>query len=252
MTRFVSAICALLVAVPASAGQGDRSPFSQALSVAATMSRTDLAGAGARLQDRSGKQSSDEGDFDTFGWLKGKGVGIKGGVGFASIDGPLDSRAERKVRPGFIGGISLAFHPQPWASLRAEFGISMKGQKYRIYENTDAEVQLGYLEMPLLIGIGPHQAEGTTVQAFAGPSLGYCFLSKSWHRHPYRSEDIGNAVRQVEFSVVIGVAFGLGSSSWVEIRMIHGITDIAREADRHGGGAIRTRTVALMLGIGSL
>ena len=144
--------------------------------------------------------------------------GIKGGMNASSLNSsPAISDMQSKI--GFNAGLLAHIHGSnaQWA-VQPEVYYSSEGRKSK--SNSDAKLNLGYLNVPVLI----QYMFGDGFRIEAGPQIG--FLLNAKYSETGTSSDVKDNYKKTNFSIPAGVgyltSFGLG----FDARYNFGISDI--------------------------
>lgn len=143
-------------------------------------------------------------------------VGVKGGVGIASVGGADADSFGTDSRTGFVGGLFVQADFSENFGVRVEGLYTMKGASFSEYVNAgfisglaEGTFKLDYIEFPILLVGRIPASESVTFSAFAGPTLGFNIKSEIEVKFlgATASTDIED-VSGFEF----GLAFGAGVS----------------------------------------
>ena len=169
-------------------------------------------------------------------------LGVKAGVGLASISGDGASGTNKKnlVVPsaGLMADISfsdlISFHP--------ELLYSQKGFRYESGSNY-AQSRLSYLDLPLLLRV---KAQGLFFEA--GPQVGFLIAEKD----EINVQGVGtmtststDGTRKVDAGYIVGVGYQLPQGLELGIRYNGGISDII---DPSGSSKVRNSVFQFQLG----
>src|SRR5687767_13160292 len=138
--------------------------------------------------------------------------GVKAGINLAKIN--FDPEPDEDVmdfRRGFVGGL---FVVAPMTDLIAFQGEALFSQKGASFDEggDEAEVELDYLEVPLLLRVGRAPSGSTSFHAFAGPSVGLKLRARatSTFDGETEDEDIGDDVETFDLGLVAGAGVDVG------------------------------------------
>lgn len=152
--------------------------------------------------------------------------GVKAGINAAWL---TEDFPENQPRLGIGAGIAVRYHISPSLAIQGEAQFSQKGEKlegnipgFGVVE----EIQLDYIEIPVLARYAVPLSPLMTAGVFAGPSVGFPINSKL--KTDNDSFDIDNA--STDFGLNVGVDIGSGPFS-VDGRFNFGLTDIADDFD---------------------
>ena len=144
--------------------------------------------------------------------------GVKAGMNASSLNSsPVNPDMQSKI--GFNAGILAHIHgPNAQWALQPEVYYSSEGAKSK--SNSDAKLNLGYLNVPVLI----QYMFGDGFRIEAGPQIG--FLLNAKYSETGTSSDVKDNYKKTNFSIPAGVgyltSFGLG----FDARYNFGISDI--------------------------
>jgi hypothetical protein len=138
--------------------------------------------------------------------------GVKAGVNFANIN--FDPEPEVDLfegRTAFVGGLFVVVPANDVIAFQGEALFSQKGTSFD--EGGDAgDLELDYLEVPLLLRVGSPSSGAASFHVFAGPSVGFKLRSKLTATFDGESEDedIDDDVEKVDVGLVAGAGVGFG------------------------------------------
>jgi hypothetical protein len=172
-----------------------------------------LALAPAAAQTQPARPASDSSD----------GFGVKGGVVSSTLDLTIpDFIVTAESRIGLTAGGFIGWRLAGPIHLDIEGLVTTKGAKYDL-EEFQNELELTYLEVPVLARVGVLRAGGVTGFVSGGPS--FAFKLKEVQKEGGDEIPINDEVKSTD----IGVAFGGGVSfgPWiVDVRYTLGLTNI--------------------------
>jgi hypothetical protein len=174
------------------------------------------------------------------------GFGIKGGVVSSTLDLTIPtSIVSSKSQIGLTGGGFIGWRLAGPIHLDVEGLVTTKGAKYD-FSDFENELQLTYLELPVLARVGVLRAGGVTGFVSGGPSFAFKLkeVAKEGGDETSRSNDVK--------STDIGVAFGGGVSvgPWIaDVRYTLGLVNIV-DFDTAGFSEpeAKNRTLAVTFG----
>lgn len=153
--------------------------------------------------------------------------GVKGGVGFSkvvfseeSVDIGLNSRT------GVIAGGFLTWPVTSRFDIQPEVLFAMKGSEFDEV-GVEGEIQLNYLDIPVLFRYRAPASATSTVVLFGGPSLGLNLSADARGEFfgSEQEEDISDEVTTFDFGIVIGAGFEVGRFT-IDGRYTWGLTNI--------------------------
>ena len=162
-------------------------------------------------------------------------MGFQGGANVSTFSTEEDATMESTN--GYALGIIGVFRLTPWLAFQPEAIYTTKGAKgsaswsSRSYDSVEGSVQLGYLELPLLLRIMVPIWRTLTPHVFAGPAVAANFTAEAegtWGTRPITG-DIQRAATDGDLGLVVGggVDFGLGTSRVsLDIRYTHGLLSV--------------------------
>jgi Outer membrane protein beta-barrel domain len=138
--------------------------------------------------------------------------GVKGGVNFANIviDGDAaDLNLETRV--GLVVGGFVTWPVTPRFDIQPEALVSMKGASFDEF-GVEADIELTYLEFPILFRYGSPISSGSSLKVFAGPSLAFKLNADATGEFLGTSSDQGidDEVEGFDFGLVIGAGIEAG------------------------------------------
>jgi Outer membrane protein beta-barrel domain len=143
--------------------------------------------------------------------------GVKGGVNFANlvIDGDAaDLNLETRI--GLVIGGFVTWPVTPRFDIQPEALVSWKGASFDEF-GVEADIEITYLEIPVLFRYGSPVSAGTSLKLFAGPSLAFKLNAEATGEFlgVSEDEDISDEVEAFDFGLLILVGFrfwGVSSS----------------------------------------
>lgn len=138
--------------------------------------------------------------------------GVKGGVNFANlvIDGDAaDLNLETRI--GLVVGGFVTWPVTPRFDIQPEALVSWKGASFDEF-GVEADIEITYLEIPVLFRYGSPVSSGTSLKLFAGPSLAFKLNAEATGEFLGVSEDqdIDDEVEGFDFGLVIGAGIEAG------------------------------------------
>jgi hypothetical protein len=174
--------------------------------------------------------------------------GVKGGVNFASLvfdsdvaDLNLDSRV------GLVAGGFVTWPVSPRFDIQPEALVSVKGASLSEF-GADADIEITYLEIPILFRYGSPISSGTSLKLFGGPSLAFKLNAEATGEFLGGSEDqdIDDDVESFDFGLVLGAGIDAGHLTF-DGRYTWGLTSIANTPVENDV-QVKNRTFSLMIG----
>lgn len=182
------------------------------------------------------------------------GTGVKAGVNMANLSFSEDTGTDWNSSIGIRLGVFHSFRLGRKLELQPEIYYSIKGAKSTgtfLGEEVSAKVELGYVEVPLLLkfrvftgrkagvfiftgGYGAFNTAAKTVTSFSGDS---------------ETEDIKEEIREMDYGLVIGgeLEYGLGNAKLIlDIRYSVGLANIKKIG--FNPYEIKNRAVSFSLG----
>jgi hypothetical protein len=180
--------------------------------------------------------------------------GAKVGPAFSTTVFEPEESAAYGWRNGGAGGLFYVRPITPALALQFEALYVQKGGKL---EDPDFPVQatliFDYVEFPVLLRVGSSRRDTRGVHVFGGGSAGLRVSARRQFTAAQtggtigESHDIRNEIERFEASLIAGAGIDLHRHVVLDGRYWWGLTPVNR--DREGGFRVRTRVVAVMLGI---
>jgi hypothetical protein len=171
-------------------------------------------------------------------------VGLKGGVGFGSLDtsGPesFDTSADAGGLAGVFLGVELGdrlrFQPELYWSVRrfAATGVP-----------TPFSVSARGIEVPLLMQVRMPRARTSQVIVFGGPQL--AVIGKVTQKIGNQSADVSDRIRNRDLALVVGAGLehSLAKGSWaIDVRIAIGTSNVSEA----GPGSQKSRGFTVLTG----
>ena len=166
--------------------------------------------------------------------------GIKGGVNIATLKFDDDEDdPDLKSLIGAVAGIFLGTQFNDNIGLRGEALFSQKGAK-NAEAGEDAKNKLTYIDVPVLLTLGPSSSSDTRFNVFTGPQ--FSFNTKAKYEDQFGEEDIDDEVKSTDFGWVVGAGLEKGRLT-ADARYTIGLSNIAEL-----GGDVKNRVFSVMLG----
>jgi hypothetical protein len=174
--------------------------------------------------------------------------GAKGGVNFANLvfDGDaVDLNLETRI--GLVAGGFVTWPITPRFDVQPEALVSVKGASFDEF-GVEADVEITYLEIPVLFRYGSPVSSGTSLKLFAGPSLAFKLNAETTGEFLGISEDqdIDDEVESVDFGLVIGAGIEAGALTF-DGRYTWGLTNINADPARDDVD-VKNRVFSILVG----
>jgi opacity protein-like surface antigen len=167
--------------------------------------------------------------------------GVKGGVNIATLKFEDDEdNPDVKSLVGAVAGIFLGKQFNDNIGLRGEALFSQKGAKDR-ETGEDAKNKLTYIDVPILLTLGPSSSSDTRFNVFTGPQ--FSFNTKAEFEDQSGETDIDDQVKSTDFGWVLGAGLEKGRLT-ADARYTLGLSNIAE-----GGGKVKNRVFSVMIGV---
>ena len=155
--------------------------------------------------------------------------GITGGVSMGNwygSDADFGTGASKKTRTGFAGGVFVNFALGSTFACQPQILYVQKGVKYVVIGST-MEVEIDYLELPVLFKWEPEMKGNMQPTIFAGPHLGLLLSAKAG------GIDVTNQIKSTDFGVTFGAGIGTKMSSgelFLDVRFDLGMSRIGENS----------------------
>lgn len=157
------------------------------------------------------------------------GIGVKGGVNFASFSGDGYNAFDNSGRTSFNAGVVAELPVAMNFAIQPEIMYSGQGFKFKNTGSGDVSLDLDYINIPVLAKY--YFLDG--FYAVAGPQLGFNINSKIKNNADFgnvsgdsqRNLDDSN-FKDLEFGINVGLGYKLPSGFFVDARYIIGLTDV--------------------------
>lgn len=167
--------------------------------------------------------------------------GVKAGINSSSITfEDAGQQADVKRLLGAVGGVFLGKRISDNIGLRVEGLFSQKGAK-DAESGDDAELRLTYIDVPVLLTLGPAATDGARFSAFTGPQ--FSFRTKAEETFLGQTQDVSDDVEGNDFGWVIGAGVEMNRFN-LDARYAHGLKDIAI-----GAAKVKNRVFSVMVGV---
>jgi opacity protein-like surface antigen len=168
-------------------------------------------------------------------------VGVKGGVNIAKISFDDDEDNEDvKSLVGAVAGLFVGKQFNDTFGLRAEGLFSQKGFK-DAESGDDAKFKLTYVDVPLLLTLGPSSSTDTRFNVFTGPQVS--FNLKAEEEFAGVTTDRDEDVKSTDFGWVLGAGLEKGRIT-ADARYTLGLSNIAE-----GGNDVKNKAFSVMIGV---
>lgn len=163
--------------------------------------------------------------------VKAQGIRVNGGIkagAQASKLGQPSINWDSKYRwhAGLLAHVHLTRH----LAIQPEIIYSVQGAEH-ITPNTDTQIELNYLNLPLVF----QYMVGSGLRFQAGPQIGILLKAK---RDINGTEgDIKNSIRKADLSILGGISYVTKLGLGFDARYVYGLTDIAKEDNPAGLGS---------------
>jgi len=168
-------------------------------------------------------------------------IGVKAGVNIAKLsfeDDDDDPDLKSLVAP--VGGLFVGKQINDAVGFRVEGLFSRKGAKNE-EAGDDFKFNLDYIDVPVLLTLGPSSSDTTRFNVFTGPQ--FSFNIKAEDEFNGIKTDRDDDVKGNDFGWVIGAGVESGRFT-ADARYTIGLSNIAE-----GGGDVKNRVFSVMLGV---
>jgi hypothetical protein len=167
-------------------------------------------------------------------------IGVKGGVNIATLKVEDDEdNPDIKSLVGAVGGLFLGQQINDTIGWRVEGLFSQKGAK-NAESGPDAKYKLTYVDVPVLLTLGPSSSGDTRFNVFTGPQFSFNTDAK-YVLEGQPDEDL--EVKGNDFGWVLGAGLEKGRIS-ADARYTLGLSNIAES-----GGEAKNRVFSVMIGV---
>lgn len=174
--------------------------------------------------------------------------GFKAGVNLANVTFDAEGAdVSFDRRTGFVGGLFVIWPANARAALQIEALYSQKGAKIN-EGGGEGELELDYLEIPVLVRLSSDRSMPTSFHVFAGPSVGFRLRAhaKSEFGGESEDEDISDDIERLDFGLAVGAGLELGRFI-VDGRYTWGLVNINKEEPDEV--KVKNRVFSVMAGI---
>ena len=169
-------------------------------------------------------------------------VGVKAGVNIAkvSIDDD-DDDVDVKSLVGAVAGLFVGQQINDTVGWRLEGLFSQKGAK-DAETGEDAKNKFTYVDVPLLLTLGPSSSDDTRFNVFTGPQISFNTSAK-FVEAGEPDLDIKDSVKSTDFGWVVGAGLEKGRIT-ADARYTLGLTNIAEF-----GSEVKNKVFSVMIGV---
>ena len=170
--------------------------------------------------------------------------GVKGGVNIATLKfDDVDDEDDEDIKSlvGAVGGLFLGKQINDTFGFRIEGLFSQKGARNAEQAVEDFEYKLTYIDVPVLLTLGPASSGDTRFNVFTGPQ--FSFKTKAEFEENGVDFDADDEVKSNDFGWVLGAGLEKGRIT-ADARYTLGLSNIAE-----GGGDVKNGVFAVMIGV---
>ena len=169
-------------------------------------------------------------------------VGVKGGVNIATLKfDDDDDNEDIKSKVGAVAGLFVGKQINDTIGWRLEGLFSQKGAKNAEQIVDDFEYKLTYVDVPLLLTLGPASSGDTRFNVFTGPQVS--FKTKAEFEEAGETFDADDQVKGTDFGWVLGAGLEKGRIT-ADARYTLGLSNISE-----GAGTAKNRVFSVMIGV---
>ncbi|MGJ5643349.1 porin family protein [Formosa sp. S-31] len=159
-------------------------------------------------------------------WSTKAQLGVKGGVNFATVKG--DRFDSPDSRTSFNAGLILEAPLNEIISLQPEAFYS--GQGFKIDEDYDAEYQVDYIQVPVLLKV--YIVEGLNIQV--GPQFGFKINEELDFEPTNDDGDINtNEIEDFDMQIATGLEYKFAQNFFIQGRYTYGFSELIKDYDVH-------------------
>jgi hypothetical protein len=164
-------------------------------------------------------------------------VGVKGGMGFVngSVDPEIpdfEMKTMSSIQIGAFASLNISdifvIHPEVNYAVRGGKGVNL-------LNNTEGKWKIGYVEVPILLGINLPTQGALKLKVYAGPYMAFKLNAKEVVEDPEEETDITDRINNIDAGAVIGaqisVPVGTSASLVLDGRYCHGLSNNMSEED---------------------
>lgn len=144
----------------------------------------------------------------TTAWAQTLGGGVKVGVNFATVSGINDPGLTTSQRVGLVAGGFLTLTLAPMVAFEPEVLLSMQGTKlHRSGSGVsgDSTAKVDYVQVPLLLRLGPTGKDRASAYVVVGPTLGVLRQAKE-ERSGQPDEDFKDQLKSTGVGLLLAPA----------------------------------------------
>ena len=168
-------------------------------------------------------------------------VGVKGGVNIAKLSFDDDEDNEDlKSLVGAVAGLFVGKQFNDTFGFRLEGLFSQKGVK-NAEAGDDFKFKLTYVDVPLLLTLGPSSSDDTRFNVFTGPQIS--FNTKAEDEFLGVTTDRDEDVKSTDFGWVLGAGLEKGRIT-ADARYTLGLSNIAES-----GTDVKNKVFSVMIGV---
>lgn len=170
-------------------------------------------------------------------------IGVKAGVNFAKLkfDEDDSDNDSAKNLVGAVAGLFVSKAINDNVGIRAEGLYSQKGSKFEEVGEDDGKIKLTYIDVPVLLTVGPSSSGTARFNVFTGPQVS--FKTNAELESGGVSLDFDDQVKGTDFGWVLGVGVESGRFS-ADARYTMGLSNIAKEGDN-----VKNKAFSVMVGV---
>ena len=178
---------------------------------------------------------------------KGITGGLKIGMNSANLHGEAIKKLKEEVgqelqsKWGLCAGGFIRFNIGKIFAIQPEFLYTMKGAKFEetiLGETMKLEMNLSYLEIPVLVKLMIPTPGGIKPCLFAGPALAIKLSGKTRLEYAGETEEEDiEEMKDTDFGLIIGAGVDFGKLT-VDLRYVLGLTTISEEAEEEAKNGV--------------
>jgi hypothetical protein len=169
-------------------------------------------------------------------------IGVKAGVNIAKLSGEDDDDEDTKSLVGAVGGLFVGKQINDTFGIRVEGLFSQKGVKNAEQAVDDFKYKLTYIDVPVLLTLGPSSSTDTRFNVFTGPQ--FSFKTKAEFEENGVDFDADDIVKSSDLGWVLGVGMEKGRVT-ADARYTLGLSNISELS----GDDIKNKVFSVMIGI---
>lgn len=168
--------------------------------------------------------------------------GVKAGVNAANLKFDDSADVETKTLWGAVGGLFAGMQINDNVGVQIEGLFSQKGAKEDSPGNT-GKMKLTYIDVPILLRVGPTSTNETHFHVFTGPQLS--FNTKAEQEFDGQTIDVKDDVESMDFGWVLGAGVERGRVN-LDARYALGLKNIATDST---DSTVKNRVFSVTVGI---